>query len=146
VVAIIVLAVVVFLIVDAFILYKVFTRHRSADDYGAIAVPGELGLLPAQGKLKLTYAESKRSASAEDDIYFGVPGALQVTVTAPSGQQLEIKPPGLAGTGSSISTGPGFSRALIGMAQVTETGEHTVSAKLNGELADAVEPRVLVGK
>jgi hypothetical protein len=143
--ALIVLGVIVFLAVDAYILYRVLRSHRAADDYGVIEVPGELGVvLPAGGKLKLNYQESYRASGTEDTIDFGVPAALEVSVTSPAGESLEIKGPGFRGMGASLSTGRGWSRALIGTVEIAEPGEHTLTAR--GELEGAIEPRVLVGK
>jgi hypothetical protein len=145
VIALIVLGVIVFLAVDAYILYRVLRWHRAADDYGVIEVPGELAvLLPAGGKLKLNYQESYRASGGEDTIDFGVPAALEVSITSPAGHSLEIKGPGFRGMGASLSTGRGWSRALIGTVEIAEPGEHTVTAR--GELEGAIEPRVLVGK
>jgi hypothetical protein len=145
VVALIVLGVIVFLAVDAYILYRVMRSHRSADDYGVIDVPGELAvMLPAQGKLKLNYQESYRAPGGEGEIDFGVPAALEIVVASPAGESLEIKGPGFQGMGVSLSTGKGWSRALIGTVPIDQPGEYTVSAR--GELAGAVEPKVLVGK
>ena len=146
VIALIVFGVIVFLAVDAYILYRVIGSHRRADDYGGIEVPGELAVtLPAGGRLKLNYQESYRApGGAEEGIDFGVPAALEALVTSPTGESLEIKGPGFKGMGASLSTGKGWSRALIGTVPIDEPGEYTVSAR--GELAGAVEPKVLVGK
>jgi hypothetical protein len=143
-VALIILGVIVFLAIDGFILYKVFAGRRSAHDYGAFPVPGETSVMLSPGKLKLSYQESYKAGGTEDSIDFGVPAALVVSVTAPSGEELAIRGPGFRGMGESLDTGSGWSRALIGTVEVTETGEHTVSAR--GELPGAIEPQVLVGK
>ena len=145
VVVLIVLGVIVFLAVDAYILYRVLRWHRAADDYGVIEVPGGLAvLLPSGGKLKLNYQESYTASDTEDTIDFGVPDALEVSVNSPVGEALEIEGPGFRGMGASLSTGRGWSRALIGTVEIAEPGEHTVTAR--GELEGAIEPRVLVGK
>jgi hypothetical protein len=143
--ALIVIGVIAFLAFDAYVIYRVMRSHRAADDYGLIEVPGELAVvLPASGKLKLTYQESYRAPSTEDSIEFGVPAAVDVTVTSPAGEPMEIKGPGFRGMGSSLSTGKGWSRALIGTIEIAQPGEHTVTVR--GEPEGAVEPRVLVGK
>jgi hypothetical protein len=100
-------------------------------------------MLPA-GKLKLSYQESYKASSTGDSIDFGVPSALTVAVTAPTGETLELKGPGFRGMGASLNTGSGWSRALIGTAEITQVGEYTITAQ--GELPDAVEPQILVGK
>jgi len=143
--ALIVLGVIVFLAFDAYVIYRVMRSHRAADDYGTIDVPGELAvMIPAGGKLKLNYQESYRASGTEDTIDFGVPAALEVSVSSPAGESLEIKGPGFRGMGVSLSTGRGWSRALIGTVEIAEPGEHTVTAR--GELEGAIEPTVLVGK
>jgi hypothetical protein len=143
--ALIVLGVIVFLAFDAYVIYRVMRSHRAADDYGTIDVPGELAvMIPAGGKLKLNYQESYRASGTEDTIDFGVPAALEVSVSSPAGESLEIKGPGFRGMGASLSTGRGWSRALIGTVEIAESGEHTVTAR--GELEGAIEPTVLVGK
>jgi hypothetical protein len=145
VVALIVIGVIAFLAIDAFIFYKVFAGRKSAGDYGSFAVPGEATVTVSAGKLKLSYQESYKATSSEDSIDFDVPAALQVKVaSAAGGDPLEIKGPGFRGMGSSIDTGSGWSRALIGTVQITEPGTYTVTA--TGELPNAVEPQILVGK
>jgi len=46
--------------------------------------------------------------------------------------------------GASLNTGSGWSRALIGTVQITQAGEYTVVAQ--GDLVNATEPQVLIGK
>jgi hypothetical protein len=140
----IVIGVVAFLVVDGLILYFVFASRRSADDYGAIPVPGETTVALPAGKVRLSYQESYKARGTEDSIDFGVPAALEITVESPTGEALELKGPGFKGTGSSLDTGSGWSRARIGTAQITQPGPHTVTAR--GELQNAIEPQVLIGK
>ena len=73
VVALIVIGVIVFLVFDAWLLGKVFSSHKSADDHGSFPVPGSLDVTLPAGKVKLNYHESKRSGGDEDTIYFGIP-------------------------------------------------------------------------
>jgi hypothetical protein len=115
----IVIGVVAFLVVDGLILYFVFASRRSADDYGAIPVPGETTVALPAGKVRLSYQESYKARGTEDSIDFGVPAAIEITVESPTGEALELKGPGFKGTGSSLDTGSGWSRALIGTAQIT---------------------------
>lgn len=140
----IIAAVAAFLVIDAVIIYfVVIKRHRGADDLARIPVPGEGTVTLSAGKVKLVYSEGKKSASDEDEIHFAVHGDLIVEITGGStGGLLEIKPPGFLG--GSVSTGPGFSRAVIGTVEITEQGVYTivVGPKLRG----AHEPEVLVGK
>ena len=140
----IVVGVILFLLLDAYVIARVFRSRASADDYASIAVPGETTVTVPAGKLKLTYQESYNAPSTGDgDIEFGTPSALQVTVTSATGEALEVTGPGFRGMGSSLSTGGGKSRALIGTAEVP-AGAYTITAR--PELPDAVEPQVLVGK
>jgi hypothetical protein len=140
----IVVGVILFLLLDAYVIARVFRSRASADDYASIAVPGETTVTVPAGKLKLTYQESYNAPSTGDgDIEFGTPSALQVTVTSATGEALEVKGPGFRGMGSSLSTGGGKSRALIGTAEVP-AGAYTITAR--PELPDAVQPQVLVGK
>jgi len=140
----IITAVVAFLLVDGAIMFFVFRSRRTADDYATIAVPGETTVNLPAGKTKLSYQESYKAGGTEDTIDFGVPSALQVSVASPTGEPVEIKGPGFGGMGSSLNTGSGWSRALIGTVQVTQPGAYTVTAQ--GELPDAIEPQILIGK
>jgi hypothetical protein len=142
--ALIVLGVIAFLAIDGYVLYRVLRSRRTADDVAVIAVPGEAAVMLSPGKIKLTYQESyTASGDAEGDIDFGVPGALSVSVLSPAGEELEVKGPGFGGLGVSLSTGRGWSRAVVGTVEIGEHGEHRVTA--GGELEGAVEPRILVG-
>jgi hypothetical protein len=145
VVALIVIGVIAFLAVDAYILYRVFASRASADDYGRFMVPGEATVTVPAGKLKISYQEEYKAGGTEDSIDFGVPNALQVTITNDaSGEPMEIKGPGFRGMGESLNTGSGWSRALVGTVQITEPGSYTVSA---GPAIDGgVEPKILLGK
>ena len=143
--ALIVAAVVAFLVLDGFILFAVLRRHRAADDHGVLPLPGEATIHLPAGKASIVYQESKRtSGGGDDDIDFYAPAGLEVTITSPSGQALEIVGPGFRGMGSSKSTGPGFSRLKLGSIQVTEAGPHTISAP--AELPGTVDPKLLIGK
>ena len=140
----IVLAVVAFLVIDGAILFLVFRSRRTADDYGKVPVPGQATVALPAGKLKLSYQESYKARGTEDSIDFGVPAGLQVTVESPAGEALEIKGPGFHGMGSSLNTGSGWSRALIGTIQIAQPDAYTVTAQ--GDLPNAIEPKVLIGK
>jgi hypothetical protein len=143
--ALIVLGVVVFLAVDAYVLYRVFAGRRRADDYGSFPVPGEIQVMLPAGRVKLSYQESYRaSGDAETGIDFGVPRDLHVGVVSPGGESLEIKGPGFRGMGASIDLGSGWSRALVGTVKIAQAGEYTIGAR--AELDDAVEPQILVGR
>jgi hypothetical protein len=144
VVALIAIGVVAFLAIDAYILYRVFASRAAADDYGRFMVPGEAAVtLPAGGKLKISYQEEYTAPGGEGSIDFYVPNELQIAVTGPSGEPLEIKGPGFRGTGQSANTGRGWSRTLVGTVEITEPGEYTVTAQPGVE---GVEPKILLGK
>lgn len=140
----IVLAVTAFLLIDAAIIFLVFRSRRTADDYGKIPVPGQTTVALPGGKLKLSYQESYKAGGTEDSIDFGVPAGLQVTVESPTGKALAIKGPGFRGMGSSLNTGSNWSRALIGTIQIAQPGAYTVTAR--GDLPNAIEPQILIGK
>jgi hypothetical protein len=143
-VALIVLAVIAFLALDAWIFYRVFIRgRRTAAAYGAVSVSGETEVVLQPGRVKVTYQESKSSTVVVNDEEFDVPAVLEVTVVAPSGQPVSLKGPGIRGMGSSTSTGAGRSQALVGTFEATESGMYTVTAA--GELSHAAEPQVLIG-
>jgi hypothetical protein len=128
------------LAVVAVIVFLVFRSRRTADDYGAIPVPGETTVTITVGKLRLTYQESYRAGGTEGTIDFGVPSALDVTVTAPTGEPLGIEDPDFY----VLNTGSGWSRALIGTARITQPGKYTITA--GGDLPHAIEPQVLIGR
>ena len=143
-VALIAIGVIAFLVLDAYILIRVFKSRASADDYGRFMIPGEATVTVPAGKLKIAYQEEYKAPSHDDEIDFGVPSALQVTVTnAATGEEMPIMGPGFRGMGESLNTGSGWSRALVGTVQVAEPGSYTVSAS---PAIDGVEPKILIGK
>jgi hypothetical protein len=145
VVALIVIGVIAFLAVDAWILKRVFAGRASADDYGMFMVPGETTVTLPAGKLKISYQEEYRAGGGEDNIDFGVPGVLQVTITnAAGGEPLPIKGPGFHGMGEHLDTGSGWSRARVGTVEITEPGDYTVTA--GPAIEGGVEPKILLGK
>lgn len=145
VIALIVIGVIAFLAIDAYVIYRVFASRASADDFGTFMVPGQTTVTAPAGKLKVSYQEEYKAKSDEDTIYFGVPDQLQVTVTNDAtGEPVEIKGPGFRGMGSSLNTGSGWSRALVGTIQVTEPGSYTVKAE--PAIEGGVEPKILIGK
>lgn len=143
-VALVVIGVIAFLVLDAYVIARVMRSRAGADDYATLAVPGETAVTVPAGKLKLTYQESYKASSTEDSIDFGTPSALEVAVTSAAGEALQIKGPGFKGMGESLSTGSGWTRAVIGTVQVPSPGTVTVTA--GPELPDAVEPQILIGK
>ena len=142
--ALIVIGVVIFLAVDAYIIYRVFAGRKSAGDLGSIQVPGETEVTLPAGKTKLSYQESYKAGGGEDSIDFGVPAGLEVKVLSPDGDQIEIKGPGFRGMGAVLDTGKDWSRARIGTIEVAQPGLYRIVAE--GDLPDAIEPQVLVGK
>lgn len=144
VIALIVIGVIAFLAIDAYIIMRVFRSRASRDDYGMFMIPGESTVTVPAGKLKVSYQEEYKASSDGDSIDFGVPGQLQVTVTNDAtGEQMEVKGPGFRGMGESLDTGSGWSRALVGTVQVTEPGSYTVKAE---PAIEGVEPKILIGK
>jgi hypothetical protein len=143
--ALIVIGVIAFLAIDAYILYRYFQSRRTANQYASFAVPGEATVTVPAGKLKLTYQESYTATGGGDGpIDFGVPAALQVQVTdASAGDELEIKGVGFKGMGSSVDVSPGKSRAKIGTVEITEAGSYRVTA--GPAIEGGIEPQILVG-
>ena len=141
--------VIVFLAVQAFTLYslfeRIFARGRSAGDLATFPVPGEARVTLPVGKVKLRYQESYRAFSGGEGvgIDFDAPAELQVGVTSPDGDSLDIKGPGFRGMGASLEVGGNWSRALVGTVKIVQPGEYTITA--GPELKDAVEPQILVG-
>ena len=145
VVALIVIGVIAFLAIDAYVMLRVFKSRASRDDYGKFMVPGESTVTVPAGKLKVSYQEEYKADSDEDSINFGVPGQLQVTVTnATTGEEMEIKGPGFRGMGESLDTGSGWSRALVGTVEIMQPGSYTVKAE--PAIEGGVEPKILIGK
>lgn len=140
-VALIVLAVVAFLLFDAYILIRVLGSSKKRGAYGSVGVPGEAQVILQPGKVKVTYEQTRLSHVSND--HFEVPAGIQVTVTSPSGQPVELKGPGISGKGTTSFEGRGVSQSVIGSFQSVETGAYTFT--VTGELPDAPEPRVLVG-
>jgi hypothetical protein len=138
------IGVILFLALDAYILYRVFASRAGADDYGQFMVPGETTVTLQPGKLRISYQEEYTAGGGEDTIDFGTPKALEVSVTGPSGEALELEGPGFRGMGASLDTGRGWSRALLGTVQIEQPGSYTVSA--GPEIEGGVEPKILLGK
>jgi hypothetical protein len=145
VIALIAIGVIAFLAIDAYVVFRVFKSRASAGDYGMFMVPGESTVTVPAGKLKVSYQEEYKASSHDDEIDFGVPGQLQVTVVNDStGEPMEIKGPGFRGMGESLNTGSGWSRALVGTVQITQPGSYTVKAE--PAIEGGVEPKILIGK
>jgi hypothetical protein len=142
--ALIAIGVIAFLAVDAYILYRVFSSRAKVANYGSFPVPGRATVNLPTGKLKIRYQEEYTAPSGGDPIDFVAPASLQVNVTGPDGNPLEIKGPGFGGMGQSQDTGRGWSRALVGTVEITQPGSYTVTA--GPEIEDGVEPKVLLGK
>jgi hypothetical protein len=141
--ALIVIGVILFLALDAYILLRVFGARKSAGDYGRFAVPGATTVTVPAGKLKISYQESYKASSTGDTIDFDVPDKLEVRVTSADGEAMETKGPGFRGMGSSLDTGSNWSRALVGTVEIGAPGAYTITA--GPALPDAVEPQILVG-
>jgi hypothetical protein len=142
--ALIVIGVIAFFAIDAYIIFRVLRRHRAADDYATFSVPGEATVAVMDGKLRLTYQESYAAPSHDKDIDFGVPASLEVEVTGPAEEPVEINPYGFMGSGQQLTVAGNTSRALIGTIEVSSPGTYVVKA--SGAPDDAVEPQILIGK
>ncbi len=143
----IIAAVIAFVLIDAVIFYFVFVkRHKAADDYAEIPLPGETQVQLPAGKVKITYQENHWSSGTEHDINFSAPGELKVEVRGGlTGEPLEIDGTGFMGLGSSKSTGPGFSRDVLGKVEITEPGVYTVTVTAPPQ-DPKLGAKILVGK
>jgi hypothetical protein len=146
VVGLIVLGVVVFLAVTAYIRYRFSARRWRASEYGAFRVPGETQVMLPVGKVKLSYQESYRvSVGPQGEIDFGVPARLELDVSSTNGESLDIEAPTFHGMDiSTVDMGSGWSRALVGTVEVAQAGEYRITAR--PELEHAVQPQILVGR
>jgi hypothetical protein len=148
VVALIVVGVIVFLAVDAYIMWRIFLGGSRAARYGSVAAPGEATLNLPAGTVKLTYQEAVHSFGGGEHgpIDFYVPDVLRLTlVPAAGGSPLELRPDRghhAQTIASFLPSGP-RSRVRIGTVEVPAAGEYVLRAE--GDLAGATEPTVLAG-
>src|SRR3954454_3595865 len=127
VIALIVIGVIAFLAVDAWILFRVFAGRARAGDLGTFMVPGETTVTAPAGKLKISYQEEFKASGNGDSIDFGVPSQLEVTVINDStGAPLEIEGPGFHGMGENLDIGSGWSRARVGTVELMDPGSYTI--------------------
>jgi len=149
VVALIVIGVILFLAVDAYVIRRIFAGRAAADDYGMFMIPGETTVTVPAGKLKISYQEEYKADNIDEDtIDFGVPGQLQVkVVNDATGQEMPIKGPGFRGMGENLDVGVthgGWSRARVGTVEIAQPGSYTISA--GPAIENGVEPKILLGK
>jgi hypothetical protein len=145
VVALIVIGVIVFLAIDAYVLWRLFGSGNRSAAYGSIPVPGEAKLTLPAGKVKLTYQESVHTAGGgESSIDFYPPADFSLMITsAARGPPLELRPRGAsAQTVAGWLPGGPRSQTTLGSVEVA-AGEYVVRAQSSAE--DLVEPVVLVG-
>jgi hypothetical protein len=143
--AIIVIAVVIFVAIDVYALVWLMRGRRKSGVHGSLDIPGTLQLDLRPGKVRVTYEEAKSSAVVVNDNEFGVPTGLELAITSPAGEPVELRGPGIAGMGESTSTGMGrSSQATVGVFNATETGTYTFTA--SGQSPDGAEARLLIGE
>jgi hypothetical protein len=148
-IALIVLAVVAFIAIDAYILWRVFSGGGKAEVYGSLPVPGELRVQFPAGRVKLSYQESVYTPSGENDpIHFYPPDDFALSVTAATGgEPLPLDEGRFGGSRQSVASfmpGGPRSRTRLGFVEIPADGEYVVSA--SGSTQDRVEPIVLVGR
>ena len=139
----VVIAVVLFIAIDIYAVIWLRRGRRKAGVHGSLAIPGTTQIELQPGKVKVTYAEAKSSTVVLNDDEFGAPSGLELTISSPSGKPVELRGPGIAGMGSSTSTGMGSSQATVGVFNATEAGTYSFTA--SGEMPDAVEAKILIG-
>ena len=145
--ALIVVGVILFLAVDAFIVWRVLRASANAGRYGAMSVPGQATLTLPAGKVKVTYQEAVHtSGGGEGEISFYPPSDLDVVVAPVAGGQ-ELRPdPGVGGSAETVAgflPGGPRSRRRVGFLEVPAAGQYVVRA--TGSAADRQQPLVLLG-
>jgi hypothetical protein len=94
-----------------------------------------VAFLLVDGVILFLVFRSRRSA----DDYATIPVPGETTVSLPTGKlKLNYQ------ESYKASSGIGWSRALIGTVEITQPGAYTVTAR--GDLPNAVEPQILIGK
>ncbi len=142
------LGVVVFLAIDAVVIWLILRGSRLTGEFGWMPVPGEATATLPQGRMKLTYQESVHTSSGgEGSIHFYPPSDFEVTVQpAGGGDPLPVDP----GMGTSASTVAGFlpggprSRTRVGRVEVPAAGQYVIRATATTD--GCVEPVLLVGR
>ena len=105
----IVVGVILFLLLDAYVIARVFRSRASADDYASIAVPADHrdgARREAEADLSGVLQRAQYRGRRHRVRHVRAPG----DVTSATGEALEVKGPGFRGMGSSLST-PGAARA-----------------------------------
>jgi hypothetical protein len=145
VVALIVIGVIVFLAIDAYVLWRLLGSGNRSAAYGSIAVPGEATLTLPAGRVKFTYQESVHATGGgESSIDFYAPADFELAVSpAAGGAALELRQRGTsAQTAAAWFPGGPRSRTVLGSVEV-EGGDYVVRVRSSAE--GLVEPVVLVG-
>ena len=145
--ALIVIGVVLFLAVDAIVLWRFLGPGNRAGRYGSMTVPGEATLSLPAGRIRLTYREAVYTSGGGEGepIPFYPPADLEVRVAGADGGALVLE----RGTRTSTQSIAGFmpggpsSSTRLGFVNVPAAGQYRISVSASTE--GRVEPLVLVG-
>ena len=146
VVALIVIGVIAFLAIDAYVLWRLFGSGNRKAVYGSIPVPGQATFTLPAGRVKLTYQESVHAGGGGEDspIDFYPPPDFELAITpAAGGAPLELRQRGTsAQTVAAWFPGGPRSHTVLGSVEV-EAGDYVV--RVRSSAGGLVEPVVLVG-
>ena len=108
-------------------------------EIGQVPVPGEGTLTLPSGKVEIRYVEDRegRGVGTDGGSSWAGPGKdLDVKVTTPGGEQLEIKKPLMIQEGSGTTI-----HKKLGTVEVPSDGDYLVSASMT--LGDQSSPRIV---
>ena len=108
-------------------------------EIGSVPVPGEGTLALRSGKVEIRYTEDRdgRSVGTDGGTSWAGPGKdLEVKVTAPGGEQLEIKKPLMIQEGSGTTI-----HKKIGTVEIPTDGDYVVSASMT--IGEQSSPRIV---
>ena len=108
-------------------------------EIGSVPAPGEGTLALPSGKVEIRYVEDRDGRGVGTDggsSWAGPPEDLEVKVTAPGGEQLEIKKPLMIQEGSGRSI-----HKKLGTVEVPAAGEYVVAASMT--VGEHSSPRIV---
>ena len=147
-IALIVAGVVVFLVVDAYLLWRIFGGGNRDAAYGTVPAPGQATVELPAGRVKVVYQEKVTSRGGGDSgpIEFWAPADLDLAVASEaSGEPVALEPAGGHHAQSIAGFLPGGprSRVRVGHLAVPAAGRYRVTVSGGGT---GPEPAVLLGR